>query len=62
MAKRAVIDVVNRGLHLCRPGDVKIDLPTGSQTSELEQSFSGQLLLPVPDFHTIKPPGDKLAP
>eukprot|EP00974_Lingulodinium_polyedra_P008795 840075-Lingulodinium_polyedra.AAC.1 len=35
MAKRAVIDIVNRRIHLCGP---------------------------VSDFHTIKPPDDKLAP
>eukprot|EP00974_Lingulodinium_polyedra_P031486 3029492-Lingulodinium_polyedra.AAC.1 len=41
---------------------MKIELPPGSQTFELEQSLSGHWLLPVSDFHTIKPPGDKLAP
>eukprot|EP00974_Lingulodinium_polyedra_P047490 4558168-Lingulodinium_polyedra.AAC.1 len=63
MAKRAVIDIVNRRLHLCGPGGVKIELPPGSQFFELEQAFfPGHLLLPVSDFHTIKPPGDQLAP
>eukprot|EP00974_Lingulodinium_polyedra_P059344 5715240-Lingulodinium_polyedra.AAC.1 len=41
---------------------MKIDLPPGSQTFELEQLLSGHLLLPASDFHTSKPPGDKLAP
>eukprot|EP00974_Lingulodinium_polyedra_P060530 5835685-Lingulodinium_polyedra.AAC.1 len=61
MAKRAVIDIVNRKLYLCGPGDIKVELPPGSQTFQLEQSPSGHLLLPVSDFHTIKPPTDKLA-
>eukprot|EP00974_Lingulodinium_polyedra_P094285 9136372-Lingulodinium_polyedra.AAC.1 len=39
-----------------------MNLPPGSQTFELGQSFSGQLLLPVSDFHTIKPASGKLAP
>eukprot|EP00974_Lingulodinium_polyedra_P007136 676432-Lingulodinium_polyedra.AAC.1 len=62
MAKRAVIDIVSRRLHMCGPGDLDIDLPPGSHTFELEQSLSGHLLLPVSDFYTIKPPGDKPAP
>eukprot|EP00974_Lingulodinium_polyedra_P038967 3733558-Lingulodinium_polyedra.AAC.1 len=62
MAKCAYIDIVNRKFYLCGPGDIKVDLPLGSQTFQLEQSQSGHLLLPVSDFHTIKPPTDKLAP
>eukprot|EP00974_Lingulodinium_polyedra_P123834 11188268-Lingulodinium_polyedra.AAC.1 len=62
MAKRAVIDIVKRRLHLCGPGALKIELPPGSQTFELEQSLCGHWLLPVSDFHTIKPTSDKLAP
>eukprot|EP00974_Lingulodinium_polyedra_P060634 5845589-Lingulodinium_polyedra.AAC.1 len=62
MAKRAVIDIVNRRLHLCGPGVMKIELPPGSPIFKLEQSLSGHLPFPVSDVHTIKPPGDKLAP
>eukprot|EP00974_Lingulodinium_polyedra_P097449 9445283-Lingulodinium_polyedra.AAC.1 len=58
MAKRAVIDIVNRRLHLCGSGDLELKFPPGSQIFELEQSFSGRVLLPVPDFHT----SDEFAP
>ena len=59
---RAVIDVSNKKLYLCGPGDVRIDVPPGSQSFSLEQSPSGHLMLPVSDFHTIKKPTDRLAP
>jgi hypothetical protein len=45
-----VIDVANRQLHLCGPGDIKIQLPPGSTTYDLEKSQSGHLLLPVTEF------------
>eukprot|EP00974_Lingulodinium_polyedra_P058676 5648139-Lingulodinium_polyedra.AAC.1 len=42
MAKRAVIDIVNRRLHLCGPGDLKIDLPPGSQFSSWNSHLQGR--------------------
>eukprot|EP00974_Lingulodinium_polyedra_P008647 826315-Lingulodinium_polyedra.AAC.1 len=62
MAQRAVIDTVNKRLHLCGPGDVELNLPPGLQVFELEQSPSGHLLLQVSVFHTIREQIDKLAP
>eukprot|EP00974_Lingulodinium_polyedra_P064162 6197588-Lingulodinium_polyedra.AAC.1 len=46
MARHLVINTVNRGLHLCGPGDLELTLPPRAQTFELDQSPSGHLLLP----------------
>eukprot|EP00974_Lingulodinium_polyedra_P111686 10801530-Lingulodinium_polyedra.AAC.1 len=62
MAKRAVIDTVESECTRVAPGDVELTLPSGSRVFELEQSFSGHLLLPVSDFHTIREQVDKFAP
>jgi hypothetical protein len=52
--KRAIVDTVNRQLHLCGPGPVELTLPPGTESFKLEQSPSGHFLLPVSEFQAAK--------
>ena len=47
---RAVLDMVSNQLHFCGPGDVKLTLPPGTESYQLEVAPSGHLVLPIGDF------------
>ena len=53
---RAILDVNARQLHFPGPGEVKIILPPGSVSHQLEKAPSGHLLLVIDDYeHLAKP-------
>ena len=54
---RTVIDLVNGEIHVCGPGDVRMDLPHGTVTFKIEEAPSGHPLLPCTEYQLQK---DKL--
>jgi len=48
---RAVIDTVNRKIHLCGNGDIRFTPPPGTLTCDMVLSSSGHLLLPISEFN-----------
>ena len=49
-AMRVLIDLVNMQLHICGPGDVRVDAPPGTTSIAIEESMSKHPLLPCTDF------------
>ena len=51
---RCVLDMVNLQLHMCGPEDIKLSLPTGTETFRLEIAPSGHLVLPCGSFASVR--------
>ena len=43
---RCILDMVNLQLHMCGPADIRLNLPPGTESFQLEISPSGHLVLP----------------
>ena len=58
---RTVIDLVNGEIHVCGPGDVRMDLPPGTATFKIEEAPSGHPLLPCTEYQLQKDKLDQIA-
>ena len=54
MNHRVVLDLVNKRMIMCGPGQCEIKPPPGSEVYQLEQAPSGHLLLPISDYDALQ--------
>jgi hypothetical protein len=52
--QRAVVDCHGLKLHLLGQGDLRLNLPPGSRTFQLELSEGGHLILPISEFDALQ--------
>jgi len=45
--RRTILDLVTNQMHFCGPGDIKLNLPEGTESFQLEEAPSGHLVLPI---------------
>jgi len=55
MAQRALLDLTTLQLHFIGPGNLQLDLPSGSESFQLEIAPSGHLVLPCGAYPDSKP-------
>jgi len=45
--RRTILDLVTNQMHFCGPGDIRLNLPEGTESFQLEEAPSGHLVLPI---------------
>ena len=48
--QRTILDLVSNQMHFCGPGDIKLLLPEGTESFQLEEAPSGHLMLPISEY------------